>query len=248
LATYRRAALDQLRLHALTPMSVLSTLAMPCVVAFIIHSSESHSHPAGGTSTALAVGAAGVGMLDSVIVFIVIGLLSEKRWRTLYAALGSPAGLVPVVMGRLTGMTVQSVVALPGTIAIFAVLWRVDRHFSWPRWIVGGLVLDFCTVSVLGLLACVVLRFAYSAGMTNGLLGLLIALSALVVPRSAMPGPVGKIAFLFPQSYVMDWVRGGGLYELAVALGLGVIYCGLIVTTLRRVERSVRRLALPLEA
>lgn len=246
LLTYRQAAVDQLRMHALTPMSIFSTLAMPCVVAFIIQSNEGHGHARGAT-TALAVGAAGVGMLDSAIVSIVVGLLGEKQWGTLYAALGSPVGIVPVVMGRLSGMAVQSAITLPGTLGFLALLWGIDGHFNWVRWIIGGLVLTFCTVSVLGLLGCAVLRFAYSAGMTNGLTGLLIALSALVVPRSAAPAPVAAIASLLPQSHVMGWVRGGGLDEMAIAIALGVTYCGLIIAALRRVERSARRLALPLE-
>jgi ABC-type multidrug transport system permease subunit len=246
LFTYRQAAVDQLRMNALTPMSIFSTLAMPCVVAFIIQSHEGHGH-ARGTTTALAVGVAGVGMLDSVIISVVIGLLGEKQWKTLYAALGSPVGLVPVVMGRLSGMAVQSAVTLPGAFAFLALLWGIDGHFNWVRWIIGGLVLTFCTVSVMGLLGCAVLRFAYSAGMTNGLIGLFIALSALVVPRSAMPAPVAGVASLLPQSHVMGWVRGGGVDELAIAIGLGVIYCGLIIVAMRRVEQSARRLALPLE-
>ncbi|MEV7726868.1 hypothetical protein AB0P15_19235 [Streptomyces sp. NPDC087917] len=247
LPTFTRALTDQVRIHASSPMAVFSTLAMPCVFAFIVHANASGG-AARDTTGDMAVGSAGIGMLDSIIVLVVVSLMGEKQWKTLYAALGSPGGLVPVVLGRLTGTAVQSLTALPGTLIILVLLFGLGDGFDWVRWSVGGVLLAFSTASVVGLLGFAVLRYPYSAGMTNGLTGLVMALSALIVPQSALPGPVQKIALVIPQSHVMAWVRGGGTGELLAALALTGLFCGLVVLAIRRLERTARHQALPLEA
>lgn len=247
LPTFARSTLDQLRMHALSPMAVFSTLGIPSVFAVVIHSAAPAGRPARGATTELAVGTAGIGMVSSMVAILVISLLGEKQWRALYAALGSPSGLTPVILGRLAGMTVQSLVALPGTLVVLVALFRLDSHFSWTRWLAGGVLLAVSTASVAALLCFVVLRYPYSPGMTNGIPGLLVAVSALVVPASALPGPVRAIARILPQPYVMQWVRGGGAAEVGAALAIAALYCCLVVLAVRRVEATARRKAIPLE-
>jgi ABC-type polysaccharide/polyol phosphate export permease len=247
LPTYVRSIVDQLRLHATSPMAIFSTLAMPCVFAFVVHTNMAAGAASRDVTSDMAVGSAGIGMLDAIIVLVVISLMGEKQWKTLHAALGSPSGLVPVVLGRLTGTAIQSLTALPGTLLILVLFLGVDGNFSWFRWLVGGVVLAVATASVVGLLGFAILRFPYSAGMTNGLTSLVLALSALLVPQSALPGPVQRISLLLPQSHVMDWVRGASLTELLVSLGLTVVYSILIVLLIRRIEYLARRSALSLE-
>lgn len=245
LVTFGRAVVDQLRMNALRPMAVFSALGLPAVFVLVISSSAQRG--AGGATTEIAVGSAGIGMLHSIITMVVLGLLGEKQWKTLYAALGSPLGLVPVVLGRLAGIAVQSLVALPAMVLLSALMFDVNRGFAWTRWLVGGMLLAFATVSVVGLLGFVVLRLPYSPGMTNGILGLLVALSALVVPLSALPGPVRLVAVVLPQAHAMAWVRSGATSEALAAFGLAIGYCGLIVIALHRLEWITRRRGLPLE-
>lgn len=245
--TFPRAVLDQLRMHATSPMAVFGTLALPCVFAFIVQTSRAEGTGASGVTTDVAVGSAGIGVLDSAILLVVISLLGEKQWKTLYAALGSPGGMVPVVLGRLTGIAVQTLVAVPGTLAVLALLWGLDSGFDWSRWLIGGVLLTVATTAVVGLLAVAVLRLPYSSGMVNGLTGLVLALSALLVPQSALPGPIQTLTLLMPQAYVMDWVRGGSGVNLVVALGLTLAVAAVVVLLVRRVEHSARRHAVPLE-
>ncbi|MFI2642828.1 hypothetical protein [Streptomyces sp. NPDC018610] len=246
-ATFARAIVDQLRMHATSPMAIFSTLAMPCVFAFVIHANATSgfSHDTTGD---MAVGSAGIGMLDSIIVLVLFSMLGEKQWKTLNAALGSPGGLVPVVLGRLTGTALQSLTALPGTLIVLGLLFGIDGSFDWVRWLVGGVLLAFATASVIGLLGFAVLRFPFSAGMTNGLTGLIMALSALIVPQSALPAPVRKLALIMPQSHVMAWIRGAGPERLLAAVLLTGFFCALVVLAVHRLENTVRRTALPLEA
>ncbi len=143
-ATYARAVVDQLRMHATSPMAIFSTLAMPCVFAFVVHANATRGFSRHTTSD-MAVGSAGIGMLDSIIVLVLFSMMGEKQWKTLYAALGSPGGLVPVVLGRLTGTAVQSLTALPGTLIVLGLLFGVDGGFDWTRWLVGGVLLAFAT-------------------------------------------------------------------------------------------------------
>jgi ABC-type polysaccharide/polyol phosphate export permease len=232
-------------MQALSPLAVLATLFMPGVFAFILHrNANSIDH----VSSALAVGCAGVGMLDSIIVLVVFSLLGEKQWRTLSTVLGSPAGLAPVVLGRLVGIAVQLLATLPGTLVILALLWGIDARFDWWRWAIGGVLLALSTTAVVGLLGFAVLRYPYSPGMTNGLTGLVMAFSALIVPVSALPGPVRSVAAILPQSHVMTWVRSGGVAQFLLAVVLTAGYVGLVVASMRRVEMIARNRALALEA
>ncbi|NEB74305.1 ABC transporter permease [Streptomyces sp. SID14478] len=247
LPTFARALRDQLRMHATSPMAIFSTLAMPCVFAFIVNRNATGSEHVAGMNSGLAVGTAGVGMLDSIIVLVVVSMMGEKKWKTLYAALGSPGSLVPVVLGRLAGTALQSLTALPGTLVILAVMWGIGEAFDWVRWIVGGVLLAASTASLVGLLGFAVLRYPYSAGMTNGLTGLVMALSALIVPQSALPGPVAKLAMLLPQSHAMAWVRGGNSIQVLWAVLLTALYSGLVVLSIKRLEKTARDQALPLE-
>jgi hypothetical protein len=143
---------------------------------------------------------------------------------------------------------VQSLTALPGTFLILLVCWGIDPAFSWTRWIVGGVVLAAATTSVVALLGLAVLRFPYSSGMTNGLTGLVMVFSALIVPPTALPRPLRLLSALLPQSQVMAWVRGGPATRLLLAIGLTVVFCAILVGALRRLEVSARRRALPLES
>ncbi|WP_433498660.1 hypothetical protein ACQP1K_27925 [Sphaerimonospora sp. CA-214678] len=246
-STFLRSAVDQFRMHATSPIAILSTLALPCVFAFVIHSSRAGSTGPTGTTSDLAVGSAGIGILDSAIVLVVLSLLGEKQWKTLYAALGSPGGMVPLVLGRLTGIAVQTLVTVPGAFVVLILIWGLDDGFAWGRWLVGGVLLAVSTTAVVGLLAVAVLRLPYSSGMVNGLTGLIMALSALVVPQSALPESVQVLAQSMPQAHVMTWVRGGSAGSLATAVALTVGYAVVVVLLLRRVEYSARRRAVPME-
>jgi hypothetical protein len=245
--TFARSVVDQVRMHATSPMAIFASLAFPLAFAFIIRSNAAVGHKAAPVTADMSVGIAGIGMLDSIVVLAVFSMLGEKQWKTLYAALGSPGGLVPVVLGRLSGMVLQSLIALPGTFVLMALFWDLSGGFAWDRWVLGGILLALATASVVGLLVVVVLRFPYSAGMTNGLTGLLTALSALIVPQSSLPGPARVISSLLPQSHVMAWVRTGSAPSADLAVLLTVCYTVLVVLLVKRLEAAARRKSLPLE-
>ncbi|TDD07744.1 ABC transporter permease [Nonomuraea deserti] len=238
-----RAAIDQIRTQAVSPMSLLAALAMPAVFAFILY-----SHTATHTDAATAVGIAGIGMLNAVIVDLLVSLSGEKRWKTLYPALSSPGGLIPLVVGRLVGVAVQSLISLPGTLLMLTLIWGMSPNFDWSRWFLGGLCLAVATTALVGLLSYSLLRFPSSPGMTNGLTGVLIALSTLLVPSTALPPFMQPIAWLVPQSHVMAWVHGGAVAELATALSQSTLIYLVILLSVRRVEHAARARAIPLEA
>jgi hypothetical protein len=230
-------------MQASSPIALLSALLMPVVFAYVVH-----GHTGTATDASFATGIAGVGFLDALIVLIVVSLLAEKQWRTLDVALGSPHGMVPVILGRLAGMTVQALISLPGTTVVLALLWGVQPGFAWSRWLVGGVVLAVATTSVVGLMAFVLLRYPVSPGMTNGLVGILMSLGALLVPERALPGPVRVLAWLTPQSHAMAWVRGAGDIRLLMALALSAIAIAGMVLLIRYLERVVRARSISLEA
>ncbi|RGC68151.1 hypothetical protein C5N14_14630 [Micromonospora sp. MW-13] len=241
--TALRAAVDQLRMQGLSPLALLSGVALPCVFAYVLH-----SYRGGRTDAELAVGVAGLGILDALVVLVTLGFLAEKSWKTLQPALGSPGGLAPIVLGRLLGMGVQSLLSIPGTLVFLVAMWGLAPRFDWPRWLVGTAVLAVATTSVMGLLGFVVLRFPFSPGMTNGIVGLVLSLSALLAPVSALPAVLRAPAWVLPQSQVMAWVRGGGTGHLLLGCLLSVVAAVAVVGLIRLLERSARRQSLSLEA
>ncbi|MEU8001126.1 hypothetical protein AB0B66_08210 [Catellatospora sp. NPDC049111] len=241
--TALRAAVDQLRMHGTSPMSLLSGVVLPCVYAYILH-----SYRGGRTDAELAVGIAGLGVLDALVILVLIGLLAEKKSKTLPSALSSPAGLAPVILGRLLGMGLQSLFSIPGTFVFLLLMFGLEPGFDWTRWIVGTLALAVATTSVVGLLGYVVLRFPFSPGMTNGLVSLVLWMSALLVPVTALPLVLRVPAWVLPQSHIMAWVRGDGGDHLAIAAALTAVSAAAIVGSIRLLERAVRRHALLLEA
>jgi ABC-type multidrug transport system permease subunit len=243
LRTAWRAAMDQMRMRALSPLALLSGVALPCLVAFVVQ-----TYRGGHTDAELAVGIAGIGVLDALVVLITLGMLAEKSWKTLQPALSSPGGIAPLVLGRLLGMGMQSLLSIPGTIIFLVVFYGVEPGFDWVRWFVGTVVLAGATTCVMGLLGCVVLRFPFSPGMTNGIVGLVLSLSALITPVSALPSALQSLAWVLPQSQVMAWVRGEGPVHLVLAWALSIIAVAAIVMAVWRLERAARRDALPLEA
>lgn len=243
LRTAWRAAVDQLRMQALKPIALLSGLGLPCVYAYLLHGFRG-----GRTDAELAVGIAGLGILDALVVLVALGLLSEKGWKTLQPALGSPGGLAPLVLGRLLGMGIQSLLSIPGTLAFLFAMWGIAPGFAWGRWLAGTLLLAAALTSVTGLLGYVVLRFPFSPGMTNGIVGLVLSLSALLAPVSALPAVLRPIAWVLPQTQVMAWVRGGAATHLIYAGALTVVAATAVVLAVRLLERSVRRHDIPLEA
>lgn len=242
LRTLVRAAVDQVRTEATGPLALLSGVLLPCVFAYILH-----SYRGGRTDVALAVGIAGLGILDALVVLVVLGMLAEKKWRTLQAALSSPGGMAPVVLGRLVGMGVQSLLSIPGTFVFLVAMWGLTPDFDWLRWLVGTLLLAVATTAVLGLLGFIVLRFPFSPGMTNGLVGLTVSLSALLAPTTALPVVLRELAWLLPQSHVMAWVRGEGAVHLLLACLLSAGAATAVLASIRALERTVRRQALSLE-
>jgi ABC-type multidrug transport system permease subunit len=238
-----RAATDQLRMQALSPLSLLSGVALPCVFAYILH-----SYRGGRTDAELAVGIAGLGILDALVVLITLGFLSEKGWRTLQPALSSPVGIAPVVLGRLLGMGIQSLLSIPATLLFLVAMWGLAPRFDWSAWLFGTILLAVATTAVMGLLGFVVLRFPFSPGMTNGLVGLVLSLSALMAPVSALPSALRWLSWVLPQSHVMAWVRGEGSGHLILACGLSVVAAAAVAASIRLLERSARRHALLLEA
>ncbi len=234
-ALVARSAVDQFRSQAISPLSLLAALAMPFVLAFVVH-----GFAGGATDPARAVGIAGVGMLNAVVVDQLVALTSEKRWRTLTVAMASPQGMVRVVFGRLIGVGLQSLISLPGTLVFLVAIWGLVPGFDWLRWLVGGVCLAVTTTAAVGLLGYFLLRYPFSPGATNGLAGILIALSALLVPASALPDGVRPISWLVPSSHVMTWVGGGGTGQLLLALGEAAAAYLVIYLSLERVQWLAR--------
>jgi hypothetical protein len=84
--------------------------------------------------------------------------------------------------------------------------------------------------------------------MTNGLVGLAVALGTLLAPVSALPPALRAVAMILPTSHVMTWVRGGSVVHLVLACVLSLIAAAVVVLAVSYLEESVRRRALSLEA
>jgi ABC-2 type transport system permease protein len=123
--------------------------------------------------------------------------------RLLLAPLSLPAILLGKVLGgALFGLMMAGVVSV---VAIFALgLFQVNVLY-----LLAVVLLSLLVFSSLGALLCVMVKEVFEAQtLLNLPRFLMIFLSGVVYPISAMPPPLRAVAYLLPLTYTVDGLRG----------------------------------------
>lgn len=176
----------------------------------------------------------------------------ERRAQTLSLVLVSPAGRVPLFLGRAIPVVVNGwFVCL---MALVVGSWLLGVSFPMSAW--AGMAVTFAVAAasctglglVTGSLALVVRS---SAVFDNVIFGLLLIAAGANIPLAALPDWVGAIGRWLPMSHAIDASRqvaaGSGLADVAgllgreAAVGAGCALVGLVL--LRVLEQASRRRA-----
>ena len=157
--------------------------------------------------------------------------------RLLLAPLSLPAVLLGKVLGgALFGLIMASVVSLVAIVALG--LFQVNLLY-----LLVVLILSLLVFSSLGALLCVLVKEVFEAQtLLNLPRFLMIFLSGVVYPISAMPPALRGLAYLLPLTYTVDGLRGAfspitEMTFLVDVLALGAFFLLFILPATRLLHR-----------
>lgn len=176
----------------------------------------------------------------------------ERLTQTLAIVLTSPAGRLPIFLGRSVPVLLNGGAVAMFSLPLGAVLLDVEIPGTawWPIILVVMIAVTACTG--LGMvIAALALRLRETSVLSNITFGVLLIFSGANVPLSALPAWMAEIGALLPLSNAIDATRelaaGGELPDVAVRLlreaGIGVLYFVVGFATLCYFERRSRRTA-----
>jgi ABC-2 type transport system permease protein len=179
-------------------------------------------------------------------------IAGERYQQTLAYILVSPAGRLPLFLGRALPVIVNAMFVAAFSLVASGVILRIDVPLgSWPA---IGLVLAIAAFSCTGLgliCAAIGLRVRETAVLNNVIFGLLLIFTGANVPVDELPGWMEAIANSVPLTHAIQAARRladgatlvdvGGL--LATEFAIGVVYTFLGYQLLRLMEHESRRRA-----
>jgi ABC-type multidrug transport system permease subunit len=229
---------SQMRLSGLSPLSITSSALSPLTYGIAIISGF------GKPSGTLLLGCAGAAVWGSLQVQSTLVIVQERSWGTLQMLAISPVAIWAPLIGRLTAVTCQALIALPGILLAIVLLFGGAGNIQ-PGWwgaaltiLIAGLV-GMCLV-LMGALA----RYRYAAGMVNGLFGTVLLLGGFFVSPSALPAPIHQFGYLLPSSWALAATRENATGP-AIRLGVAALIAGIWLTAgiayLSSAQRRLRK-------
>jgi ABC-2 type transport system permease protein len=179
-------------------------------------------------------------------------IAGERYQQTLAYILVSPAGRLPLFLGRALPVIINAMVVAAFSLLVAGLILRIDVPVrSWPA---IGLVIAISTFSCTGLgliCAAIGLRVRETAVLNNVIFGLLLIFTGANVPIAELPGWMQAIANSVPLTHGIEAARdvanGDSLAAvadlLATELVIGVVYTVVGYLGLRFMERESRRRA-----
>jgi ABC-2 type transport system permease protein len=225
----------QWQLLTLTPMTIISACIGPAAYSLIIATQT------GVSDAALVVGTGALGLWQVMLTMSLLAIMQERRFGTLPLLTISPTPVWLPLAGRMAGALLQGLLALPlAYVWIRVVLGNSPFGSLWLAAaavviLVGGLASLVC--GLMGFLA----RHRFAAGMTNGAAGVVVLISALFIPVSALPGALALVAKAFPAAWGMTALRSGATVDLAVGAAVELPWLVGALVYLQRTEAYLRR-------
>jgi ABC-2 type transport system permease protein len=179
-------------------------------------------------------------------------IAGERYQQTLAYILVSPAGRLPLFLGRAMPVIANAVLVAGFALAASALLLRV--HIPPAAWGPIALVIFVSTFSCTGLgliCAAVGLRLRETAVLNNVIFGLLLIFTGANVPIEDLPGWMQAISNRIPLTHGIEAARevanGASVRNvsglLATEFAIGVVYTVVGYQALRFMERSSRKRA-----
>ena len=179
-------------------------------------------------------------------------IAGERYQQTLAYLLVSPAGRLPLFLGRALPVILNAIFVAAFSLLVAGLIMRIDVPVSaWPA---IGVVIAISTFSCTGLgliCAAIGLRVRETAVLNNVLFGLLLIFTGANVPVEELPGWMQRIANSVPLTHGIQAARevadGAALADVSDLLGIefliGVVYTVLGYQALRLMEHQSRKRA-----
>lgn len=228
---------------------LLASIVTPVAyaVVFMLMSRQSESGPSVAAYVVIAPGLIGVWYSAIAIGAAVVG--DERSSGTLELLIASPTPAVVPIVGRITGTTTISIIAIP-LVLFVASLLHVDLTVTEPGLAIVALcLLGLSTIGFSMILAStfVVLR---SPGVVQNLIPFpLYILSAIAFPITFLPDWAQTLSKLLPLSWIAELMRsaaGQASSEpapivIGATLALAATYFAVGVLLFHWIERAIRR-------
>jgi ABC-2 type transport system permease protein len=179
-------------------------------------------------------------------------IAGERYQQTLAYILVSPAGRLPLFLGRALPVICNAMLVAAFSLAVSALILRIDIPPS--AWAPIGLVIVVSAFSCTGLgliCAAIGLRVRETAVLNNVIFGLLLIFTGVNVPIAELPGWMQAIANRIPLTHGIEAARdvanGASIADVSGLIGtefvIGVVYTVLGYQALRLMERESRKRA-----
>jgi hypothetical protein len=225
----------QLGQTALTPLMLLEAVLEPVVYGLLVTASI------GRPTMATLVGVGFVGIWGAVISAGAFAVVRDKHMRTLELTLAAPSPIGAPLAGVIVAGILNGLVAIPVAWGIIALVWSFpagDLALAAAALAVGSLGFLAYGLVLAGLLA----RHRFFAGMLTGAYDVVAVLACFFVPASFLPGPLNAFSAVFGARWALEGVRAGsdGWGRVGLGLCVSLVTLGLAVLYLQRLDRSIR--------
>jgi ABC-2 type transport system permease protein len=179
-------------------------------------------------------------------------IAGERFQQTLAYLLVSPAGRLPLFLGRALPVILNSIFVAAFALLVSGLILRIDIPVSaWPAILLVIAVAAFACTGLGLITAAVGLRVRETAVLNNIIFGLLLIFTGANVPLEEMPGWMEAIGRSVPLTHAIEAAReiadGASLGDVSGLLGtefaIGVVYTFVGYQALRYMEYSSRKRA-----
>jgi ABC-2 type transport system permease protein len=179
-------------------------------------------------------------------------IAGERYQQTLAYLLVSPAGRVPLFLGRALPVIVNAMFVAAFALLVAGLIMRIEIPLSaWPAILVVIAVASFACTGLGLITAAIGLRVRETAVLNNIIFGLLLIFTGANVPLDLMPGWMEAIGRGVPLTHGIEAAReladGASLGDVAGLVGteflIGAVYAFVGYQALRFMEHSSRKRA-----
>lgn len=229
----------QFTLLALTPLVLLDILLTPIVYGILVTSGI------GQPDAATTLGAGFIGLWGTVVTQAGLAIAFDKQWRTLDLQIIAPTPISVPITGRIMTAVLQGLVAIPITWLTISLIWEFPTTASFQLVAAAALIGSLGFLGLGLLLAALLVRYRYFAGMVNGLQDTVALLAGFFVPIAVLPVAVQIPGFLFGPRWALEAVRhtqtvGSASLSLLVGFFVSLFTISIAFLYLSRLETKVR--------
>lgn len=231
------------------PMYRFCLLANPILNTIVLYG----MYRASGESNFMTYVILGAGLMGlwGCICFSSAGDINRERYSgTLALIFATPAGFRSIVLGKILGNTVLSLLTLVISLAAGVLLFGITPVLEDPVYFLialAALILSFVVLS--SVIACLLTLSRKTELYMNCIEIPLELLCGFVFPVSLLPSGVRAVSYALSPTYAVELLRMSILgvtdrtlffEKLAILMGLTVLYALFSILLYRRIDRRVR--------